>query len=71
MEIVKIIRNGRNGECVYKDGKEYGVYKFNAGMTDKELKIALEALRKGDNQKSSNKSAKGKSKIQTAKEVKK
>lgn len=71
MEIIKIIRKGKVGECVYKHDNEHHVYRFNASFSDKDIKNALQAMCKNNNKKTTNKPTKEKTKIQDGKEVKK
>ena len=55
MKIKKIIRKGIAGECVYEHDGKIAVYKFNSGISDANLKKALEKICGTEKKKADNK----------------
>ena len=55
MKIKKIIRKGIAGECVYEHDGKIAVYKFNSGISDANLKKALEKICGAEKKKADNK----------------
>ena len=55
MKIKKIIRKGSIGEAAYENDGKIAVYKFNSGISDANLKKALEKICGAEKKKADNK----------------